>query len=93
MIRNGFLPTDEAWGVKFKISGRLLVVKMVEKDRQHICKFKCGDVVYAAEDKVLINSHTSGGQVYDYLANLKQLMLRRDRKFIKCDVLRGTCSE
>ena len=26
---------------------------MVEKDRQHICKFKCGDVVYAAEDKVL----------------------------------------
>ena len=86
------LPTDEAWGVKFKVSGRLLVVKAVEKDRQDICKFRCGDVIYAAEDKVLINSHTSGGQVYDHLANLKQLMLRRGKKFIKCDVLRGTCS-
>ena len=76
------LPTDEAWGVKFKVSGRLLVVKAVEKDRQDICKFRCGDVVYAAENKVLINSHTSGGQVYDYLANLKHNFMLRSRKEI-----------
>ena len=83
-----YLPTDKTWGVKFKIYGQFLVVKTVDEDRQDICKFRSGDVLYAVEGKVLINSQTSGGQIYDYLASLKQLMLRRGKKFIACEVLR-----